>query len=58
MKIIVLHEDQSIADIDIIEPLTLKEGLGLNTIIDASGIEYFFTKDGYYDGSGRMVIGL
>lgn len=44
--------------IDLILPVQVSEGTHLDKIVDAAGVEYFFTKDGYYDGYGGVVAGL
>ena len=55
MLIAVVHEDGQCETIRLIPPVEAKEGKHLNRITCANGTEYFFTKDGYYDGWGRPV---
>lgn len=52
MKLIVLHEDGRQNHIELCSPCTIHEGAELDRISSASGGDYYFTKDGYYDGSG------
>ena len=39
--------------LEIQEPLLFRTGTYQNAIVGADRTEYFFTKDGYYDGLGR-----
>jgi hypothetical protein len=53
MKIIVQHEKGEREVITLTEPLQIVRGLDLNRIVTATGMEHFFTLEGYYDGFGR-----
>jgi hypothetical protein len=55
MKLRVQHEDGKIETIDIAQPISSLEGNHLNRLIGSDGTEYFFTKEGHYDGWGRGV---
>lgn len=55
MKLRVQQEDGKIETIDIAQPVSSREGNHLNRLIGSDGTEYFFTKEGHYDGWGRGV---
>lgn len=56
MKIRVQHEDGRIETLTIKgEHLAVGEGHQLDRLRTSSGMEHFFTKDGYYDGWGGAV---
>lgn len=55
MKLRVQREDGSAEMINLGESVIVMEGRYLNRLISASGCEYFFTHDGYYDGWGAGV---
>jgi hypothetical protein len=38
--------------LEIATPITAQQGPHMDRIVGADGTEYFFTKDGYYDGWG------
>jgi hypothetical protein len=55
MKLRVEHENGDIETLRLEGSLKITEGPTLDVIQTKSGMEYFFTKDGYYDGWGTMV---
>jgi hypothetical protein len=55
MKLRVACRSGAVERLDLEGPLTIEEGPTLNVVRTESGIEHFFTKDGYYDGWGTMV---
>ena len=55
MKIRVEHEDGTIEVITFKGLLTVSEGNILNRIRTDGGMEYFFTKNGFYDGWGGTI---
>jgi hypothetical protein len=55
MKIRVQHKDGSIETIRFKGAVRLVEGSEMNRICTESGLEHFFTKDGYYDGWGGAI---
>lgn len=55
MKIRVQHEDGRVETLTIKGQCQLIEGEHLDRLRCASGMEHFFTKDGYYDGWGGAV---
>lgn len=55
MKLRVEHENGDIETLQLEGPLTIEVGPTMDVIQTKSGMEYFFTKDGYYDGWGAMV---
>ena len=52
MKLRVQHEDGKIEIISLCRDWRIVEGRYLNRIVDGSGLEYFFTHSGHYDGWG------
>ena len=55
MKIRVQHEDGRIETVTLKGKLLVSEGRELDRIRAEGGMEYFFTKDGYYDGWGGGI---
>jgi hypothetical protein len=53
----VVSEDGKCHRIRLLLPVKVTEGLTLDKIKCEGGTEYFFTKEGYYDGWGRPVSG-
>lgn len=53
----VVSEDGKCQRIRLILPAEVTEGKVLDKIKCEGGTEYFFTKEGYYDGWGRPVSG-
>ncbi len=53
----VVNEDGTSQRIHLILPVEATEGEHLDRITCANGTEYFFTKEGYYDGWGRPMTG-
>ncbi len=53
----VVTEDGECHKIRLLLPAKVTEGKVLNKIQCEGGTEYFFTKEGYYDGWGRPVSG-
>lgn len=62
MKLKVIKENQEIVFIEFDLVKSIKEGTQLDRLITTSNdnpnqaMEYYFTKDGYYNGSGRICI--
>lgn len=54
MKIRVQNENGSIETIEFDDSAEVQTGKELDRLI-TSGVEHFFTKDGFYDGWGRGV---
>lgn len=57
MLLQIKHENGLIETIAIMGPVVIAEGGRLNKIQTANGMDYFFTKDGYYDGWGKSFMG-
>lgn len=55
MKIRVQHEDGRMETLTVKGECRFVEGPQLDRLHCASGIEHFFTKNGYYDGWGGVV---
>ena len=55
MLLYVLHETGRREILTLVAPVTVIEGKRLDRLAGADGIEHFFTKDGYYDGWGRLM---
>jgi len=55
MKIRIEQEDGTIEVLSLDGRWTIMEGRVLDRIQSDSGLEHFFTKDGYYDGWGSEV---
>jgi len=56
MKIRVQHDDGRIETLTVKgESIDVREGQQLDRLQTASGMEHFFTKEGYYDGWGGAV---
>jgi hypothetical protein len=55
MKIRVQHEDGRIEILTLKANLRVSEGMELDRICTEGGMEYFFTKDGHYDGWGGAI---
>lgn len=53
--LIVGHENGDLETLHLTLPVTMKEGKFLNILSDANGYEHYFTKEGFYDGWGKMV---
>lgn len=58
MKLRVQREDGRIEILTLMAPLTATVGAHQNAITDASGMDYWFTLEGYYDGWGRPMPGV
>lgn len=52
MKIRVQHEDGPIEILTIVPPVECKQGIKMDRLISADGMEFWFTEEGYYDGWG------
>ena len=52
MKLRVETSNGDTQTLEIHAPLSSREGPKLNRLVGADGMEYFFTKEGYYDGWG------
>ncbi len=57
MTLWVLHEDGNRELISLVPPLSFIHGVKLDRLISGDGTEHWFTKDGYYDGWGRVMSG-
>jgi len=57
MYLVVVTEDGECHKIRLILPVEVSEGKVLDKITCEGGTDYFFTKEGYYDGWGRPVSG-
>ncbi len=57
MYLVVVYEDGKCKKIRMELPVEVTEGKNLDKIKCANGTEYFFTKEGYYDGWGRPMTG-
>lgn len=57
MFLVVVSEDGKCQKIRLVFPVEVKRGKHLDKIACGCGTEYFFTKEGYYDGWGRPVSG-
>ena len=57
MLLVVVSEDGKCSKIRLPMPVEVTEGKHLDKIRCEGGTEYFFTKEGYYDGWGRPVSG-
>ena len=57
MYLVVVYEDGKCKKIRLELPVEVTEGNHLDKIKCANGTEYFFTKEGYYDGWGRPMTG-
>jgi hypothetical protein len=55
MKLLVKRENGSEETIDIGKAVSVFEGSNLDTLTTPAGMDFFFTKDGHYDGWGGMV---
>lgn len=55
MPLRIIHESGVAETISICFPAVFGRGKVLNKLVCADGVEYFFTKEGYYDGYGRDV---
>ena len=58
MKIRVRHEDGSTEILTLFPPLRVTEGDRLDRITDSTEMDYWFTKEGHYDGWGRSIPNL
>jgi len=56
--LIVCDENLHLKTIRLVPPIEAREGKGLNIISCEDGTEYFFTKEGFYDGWGRPMKGI
>jgi len=56
--LMVCNENLQLETIRVPYPVEVIEGEHLNRIKCENGTEYFFTKDGYYDGWGRDMKGI
>lgn len=54
MKMRVQQRNGKIQTLDIAPPIAISEGVDLDRIVQSDG-EYFFTKEGYYDGWGKSA---
>ena len=50
MKIRVRHNDGTTEVLDLKGPITVTEGKFMNRLTDGSGVDHFFSHDGFYDG--------
>lgn len=57
IHLVVVDESGETKKIHVPLPVEVTEGAVLNKMRCANGTEYFFTKEGYYDGWGRPVSG-
>lgn len=55
MKIRVQHKDGRLEILTLKGPLEVLEGKFQNRITDQSGVDRYFTHDGFYDGWGGAV---
>ncbi len=53
----VVSEDGKCQRLHLILPVEVTEGKHLDKITIKGGTDYYFTKEGYYDGWGRPVSG-
>lgn len=51
----VVHEGGDLETIFIKPPAKMSRGKVLNKILTSDGTEYFFTREGYYDGWGQKI---
>lgn len=51
----VIHENGEIETIYALYPAFLGRGKVLNKLFCSDGTEYYFTKDGYYDGWAKPI---
>jgi hypothetical protein len=54
MKMRVQQRNGKIETLDIDPPISILEGVDLDRMVHPDG-EYFFTKEGYYDGWGKST---
>ena len=50
MQIRVQHEDNRMEVLTLVPPTSVDQGKNMTVIRDASGMEHWFTEEGYYDG--------
>jgi hypothetical protein len=55
VKLRVQYKDGPIETLDISQSISILEGVELDRIVCSDGTEYYFTKDGHYDGWGKGV---
>lgn len=53
MKLRVQHEDGLIEVLTLVPPCEARLGRRMNKFTDATGMEYWFTEEGFYDGWSR-----
>lgn len=53
MQLVVVHEDGQTERLTLLTPFTVICGKSLDRIVEGTGIEHWFTKDGFYDGWGK-----
>jgi len=54
MRIVVMHGDRRTPEvITLTEPLVVVRGKKLNSLLTSTGMQHWFTQDGFYDGWSR-----